>query len=67
MGSMDCSVGSSQGNPARRVPRVQQCNRSAERRRRGMFLSPAEEVAMVDTPSLQCFQCVRGREMRPSL
>jgi hypothetical protein len=67
MGSRDCSVGLSQGNPERRVPMAPQCNRSAERRRRGMFPSPAEEVTVVETPSLRCFQRVRGRETRPSL
>jgi hypothetical protein len=67
MGSRDCSVGSSQGNPERRVPMAQQCNRSAERRRRGMSPSAGEVVAVVETPSLQCFQRVRGRETRPIL
>jgi len=46
---------------------AQQCNRSVERRRRGMFPSAAEEVAVVETLSLRCSQRVRGREMRPSL
>jgi len=67
MGSRDCSVGSSEGNPERRVPMAQQCNRSAEHRQRGMFPFAAEEVAVVETPSLRCFQPVRGRETRPSL
>jgi len=67
MGSRDCSVGSSQGNPGRRVPMAQQCNHSAERRFRGMFPSAADQVAVVETASLRCFQRVQGREMRPSL
>jgi len=46
---------------------AEQCNRSAERRRRGMFPSGAEEVAVVETPSLRCFQRVGVRETRPSL
>jgi len=58
MGSRDCFVGSSQGNPERHVPTAQQCNRSAEHRHQGMFPSAAEKVAVVETPSLQCFQGV---------
>jgi len=45
----------------------QQCNRSGERWHRGIFPSPAEEVVVVDTPSLRCFQRVRGWETRPSI
>jgi len=52
MGIRDCSVGLSQGNPEHRVPMAQQCNR------RGMFPSTSDEVAVVDTPSLHCFQLV---------
>jgi hypothetical protein len=46
---------------------TKQCNRTAERLRRDMFPSAAEEVAVVETPSLQWFQRIRGMEMRPSL
>jgi len=46
---------------------AQQCNRSAEHLRWGMFPSMAEEVAVVETLSLRCFQSVRGWETRPSL
>jgi len=53
MGSRDCSVGSSQGNPECRVPMAQECNCSEERRRQGMIPSVAEEVAVVETPSLR--------------
>jgi len=67
MGSRDCSVGSSQGNPERRVPMAQECDCSVEHWHRGMFLSLAEEVPVVETPSLRCFQRVRGRETSPSL
>jgi hypothetical protein len=41
---------------------AQQCDRSAEHWRRGMFPSVAEEVVVIVTPSLRCFQAVRGRE-----
>jgi len=37
---------------------AQQCNRSAERRRLGMYSSATEKVAVVETLSLQCFQRV---------
>jgi len=68
MGSSDCSVGSSQGNPARRVPMVRQCDPAVEHRRRGMFPSMAEEVVVVvKIPSLRCVERVRGRETHPSL
>ena len=67
MGSRDRSVGSSQCNPERLVPKAQHCNRSAERRRRGMFPSMSEELAVVETPSVRFFQRVRGRETRPCL
>jgi len=67
MGSMDSFVGSSQGNPERRVPMAQQCNRSVEHWCWGMCTSAAEELAVVETPSQQCFQGVRRRETRPSL
>jgi hypothetical protein len=53
MGSRDCSVGSSQGNPERRIPMAQQCNRSAEHRHQGLFPSAAVEVAVVETPSVR--------------
>jgi len=46
---------------------AQQCDRSTERRRWGMFLFAAEEVVVFETQSLRCFQCVRGGETRPSL
>jgi len=45
----------------------QQCNRSAERRCRGMCLSAGEEVAVVETPSLRCSQRDQGWDRRPSL
>jgi len=67
MGSRDRSGGSSQGNPEHRVSLAQQSNHSAERRQRGTFPSREEEVVVVETVSLRCFQCVRGREMRTSL
>jgi len=66
MGSRDCYVGWSQGSLERRVPMAQQCNRSAERRHRGIF-PPAADVVVVESPSLRSFQHVRGRETRPSL
>jgi len=37
---------------------AEQCDRSAEGRRRGMFPSSAQVVAVVETLSLQCFQRV---------
>ena len=46
---------------------AQQCNRSVERRRRGMVPFAAQDVAVVETLSLRCFQSVQGRETRPSL
>jgi len=67
MSSRDCSVGSSQGKPERRVPMAQQCNSFVERRHQGMLTSGAEEVAVVETPSQRCFQCIQGRETRQSL
>jgi len=53
MGSRDCFVGSSQGNPECRVPMAQQCNPSAKRRCGGMFLSMPEESTVVETLSLR--------------
>jgi hypothetical protein len=47
MGMRECFVGSSQGYPERHVPIVEQCNRSAEGIRRGVFLSAAEEMVVV--------------------
>jgi len=67
MGSRDCFVGSSQGNPQRRDPMAQQCNRSGQLWSWGTFWSAAEKVAVVERPSLRCFQRVRGRETRPGL
>jgi len=67
MGSRDFFVGSSQGNPERRVPTAQQCNRSTKCQHWGMFSAAAEDVAVIETPSLQWFQLVRGKETRPSL
>jgi len=67
MGGRDCFVGSSQGNPERRVPRAQQYTRSAEHQCRGIILSAAEEVAVSETLRLRCCQGVRGRVTRPSL
>jgi len=64
---MDRFVGSSQGNPECRVLVAQQYNGSVEHRHRGMIQSGAEEVAVVETPSLRCFQCARGKETHPSL
>jgi hypothetical protein len=46
---------------------AQQCNHSEQRWRQGMCLSAAEEVAVVETPSLRCFKRVPGRETRLSL
>ena len=66
-GSRDCFVGSSQANPECHVPMDKQDNRSVERRCRGMFPSAGEEVAVVETPSLQCDQSVQARETHPSL
>jgi len=66
MGSSDCFVGSSQGNPESRVPMAQQCNRSAVHWRWGILPSAAQ-VAVDETLREQCFQRVRGRETRPSL
>jgi hypothetical protein len=54
-------------DPLLTLPMAQQCNRSAEHRHRGMFPSAAEEVAVVETPSLRSFQQVQGRETCPSL
>jgi len=65
-GSSDCFVGWSQGSPRWRVPMAQQCNRSAERQHQGIFPFAAV-VAVVEAPSLRCFQHVQGRETRPSL
>ena len=45
---------------------AQQCNLSAERRRRGLCPSTAD-VAVVETMRLRCFQQIQGRETRPSL
>jgi len=67
MGSRDCFVGLSQANPERRVPMAQQCNHSVKGQRLGMFPSVAEAMAVVDSSSLRCSQCVRGRATRPSL
>ena len=41
---------------------AQQWNGLAEPRRQGMFSSAGEEMAVAGTPSLRCFQPVRGRE-----
>jgi len=65
--SRDCFVGSSQVNPERRVPMVQQCNQSAEHRCRSVFPSAAEKAAVVETPSLRCAQGIRDTEMGASL
>ena len=46
---------------------AQQCDHSEERRRRGIFPSAAEELAVVETPRLRYFQPVPRRETRPSL
>jgi len=67
MGSRDCFLGLSLGNPEHRVPMVQQCIRSAKHRGWGMFPSAPDEVAAVETLSLRCCQGVRVRETRPSL
>ena len=67
MGSRNCFVGSSEGNPEHRICMAQPRTRSALCRRRGLFPSVVEEVAVVDAVRLQCFQCFRGRETRPSL
>jgi hypothetical protein len=67
MGIRDCYVGSSQGKRRRHVLIAQQCNHSAERQRRVTFLSTAEEVAIVKTLSLRCFQRIEGSVTRPSL
>jgi len=56
MGSRDCFLGMTQGNPERRVTMAQQCNYTMERQRRGLFPSAAEEVAVVDNLSLRCIQ-----------
>ena len=44
---------------------TQQVNRPAERRRWETFPSVAEKVVVVETPSLCCFECVRGRKSNP--
>jgi len=67
MGSGACFVRLSHGNPERCVPMVQECNASVESWGWGMFPSVAEEVAVVEMPSLRCNECVQGRETRPSL
>jgi len=63
MGSKDCFVDSSQGNPGHCVPMAEQCNRSVEGQRWGIFQSTVGKVVVVETPSVSCCQCVRGREM----
>jgi len=67
MGSRQYYVGLSERNPKRQDDMAQQCNRSADHQHWGMFLSPAEEVMVVETQSLWCFQCLRGRETHPRL
>jgi len=67
MGGRDCFVGSSQGNPERWVPTAQPCDHSAEHRSRGVFLSEAEEVVVVEITSVRCFHRVRARETHSSL
>ena len=59
-------VGLTAGNHECYITRAQQCNRSAEGQCRGMFASASERLAMVETPSLRCFERVRGRETRSS-
>jgi len=49
------------------MPIAKQCHGSVQHRRLGMFLSAAEEVALIENLGVRCFQHVRGREMRPSL
>jgi len=46
---------------------AQQCNHSAEHWRQSMFLPMVEDMAVVETQSLQWFQRLQGRGMRPSL
>ena len=46
---------------------AQQCSRSAECRRRGIFLLAAAEVAVVENLSLRYVEGVHGRETSPSL
>jgi hypothetical protein len=67
MVSRNCIIGSSQGKSEGRVPMAQQGIRSAVPRRRVVFPSAAEEVAVVETPCLQLVQRVQARETNASL
>jgi len=58
MGSGNCFVGLSHGIPENRVPMAQQWDCSEEHWHWGMFPFEAQEVAVVETPSLRCFQHV---------
>jgi len=67
MGSRDCFVGLSQGNPECCVPMAQQWNRFGEHWHQGLVPSVAEVVVVVESPSLGYFHGVRVRETRPTV